>query len=51
MPFLPCFQRFWRLVEKSMQKCRQFRRFGMLEMRGRLERFSKLVERTMDGKM
>ena len=38
-PFCHVFRGFGELVEKSMQKCRQFRRF------------SKLAERTMDGKM
>ena len=37
--FADVFRGFGELVEKSMQKCRQFRRF------------SKLVERTLDGKM
>ena len=38
-PFCHAFSGFGELVEKSMQKCRQFRRF------------SKLVERTVDGKI
>ena len=38
-PFCHVFRGFRELVEKSMQKCWQFRRF------------SKLVERTMDGKV
>ena len=38
-PFCHVFRGFGELVKKSMEKCRQSRRF------------SKLVERTMDGKM